>query len=99
LRIDFVLGLLKIIAGFSSIIVVVDQFSKMTHHVPCFRILDAVDIAKLVFQGSGETALSSNYLLFMIEFQIHNAFFENFIKELELSISIPALVIHKWKVK
>ena len=46
---DFLLGLLKTLRKYDSVLVVVDCFSKMTHFLPCSRTASTSRVAKIFF--------------------------------------------------
>lgn len=47
---DFIVGLPRTQCGFDDIFVVVDQFLKMDHFIPCKKATDVVHVAQLFYQ-------------------------------------------------
>lgn len=47
---DFITGLDMTKEGHNSFLVVIDQFSKITHFIPCKKTIDAIETMTMVFK-------------------------------------------------
>lgn len=75
---DFVVGLSRCILGWDSIYVVVDQFSKTTHFIPCRVPYDASKVADLF---SEEIIRYHGWVNFHRNFRLRYSFYEQVLEE------------------